>query len=236
MKNYVRVFWAIDNQIMIRGYESLLFSEFDTGIICQTLPIQTALDYDFKEEAGSRTILVLHVNSLQSDTNLSIYRFLKKNTWVKVLIILQKFDFRKTRFLFHIGVSGVICENIDSVDFVAVFNRVAEGKKGISPYVKERIIEEYCSEKAYENNALSAPQLKDSNSELNDFSNDLYCLTKREREILKLICDGKLTREIADELFISLHTIETHRRNILSKMEVKNTAHMVRVAVSEGLV
>lgn len=236
MKNNVRVFWGIDNQIMIRGYESLLFSEFGTRISCQTFPFRTALSYDFKKEAGSRTILVLHVDSLQSDSNFSIYRFLKKNTRVKVLIILQKFDFRKMRFLFHIGVSGVICENIDSADFIGVFNRIVEGKKGISSDVKEQIIEEYCSERVYKKNGQVAPQLKDSDTQLEDFSNDLYCLTKREREILKLICDGKLTREIADELFISLHTIETHRRNILSKMEVKNTAHMVRVAVSEGLI
>lgn len=61
-------------------------------------------------------------------------------------------------------------------------------------------------------------------------------LTRREKEILSLILDEMTTQEIADALFISSKTVETHRLNLLQKLEVKNTAGLVKVAIEKGLV
>ena len=61
-------------------------------------------------------------------------------------------------------------------------------------------------------------------------------ITRREKEILKLIVDEHTTQEISEKLFISLSTVETHRANLLSKLNVRNTAGLVRVAVEKGLV
>lgn len=61
-------------------------------------------------------------------------------------------------------------------------------------------------------------------------------LSRREKEVLTLIVAEKTTQEIADELFISFGTVETHRRNILSKLGARNTAGLVRIAVEYGLV
>ena len=60
-------------------------------------------------------------------------------------------------------------------------------------------------------------------------------LSEREREILVLIAEGLSTREVADKLYIAIRTVETHRKSILEKLEVKNVAGMVRIAVQEGL-
>ena len=61
-------------------------------------------------------------------------------------------------------------------------------------------------------------------------------LSDREREVLKHIAQGESTREIAEALHISIGTVESHRRAIMTKLEVKNVAGMVRIAVQEGLV
>jgi DNA-binding CsgD family transcriptional regulator len=61
-------------------------------------------------------------------------------------------------------------------------------------------------------------------------------LTKREKEILKLIAEGLSSQEIADKLFISLRTVETHRLNLNQKLDVKNTAGLVKEAIKRGLV
>lgn len=61
-------------------------------------------------------------------------------------------------------------------------------------------------------------------------------LTKRERNILKLIVDGKSNREIAEDLDISIRTIETHRQNIMKKLKVKNAVEMVKLAMEQKLV
>ncbi|MBO9731467.1 MAG: hypothetical protein J7623_22695 [Chitinophaga sp.] len=60
--------------------------------------------------------------------------------------------------------------------------------------------------------------------------------TKREREILKGIVEGKSSKEIADDLFISLHTVNTHRKNMLAKADVKTPVELVRMAIQEAWV
>jgi DNA-binding NarL/FixJ family response regulator len=61
-------------------------------------------------------------------------------------------------------------------------------------------------------------------------------VTRREKEILQLIVDEFTNQEIADKLFLSLRTVENHRNNLLQKLDVKNTAGLVKIAIQEGLV
>ncbi len=70
----------------------------------------------------------------------------------------------------------------------------------------------------------------------NTFTKSYDQFTKREREILKCIVEGKSSKEIADELFISLHTVNAHRKNLLSKAAVKTPVELVRMALKEAWV
>jgi DNA-binding NarL/FixJ family response regulator len=67
-------------------------------------------------------------------------------------------------------------------------------------------------------------------------SNKLPLITKRESEILKLISDGLTNHEIADKLFISTFTVDSHRKNLLLKFSAKNTATLIKIVVSKGIV
>jgi DNA-binding NarL/FixJ family response regulator len=60
-------------------------------------------------------------------------------------------------------------------------------------------------------------------------------LTSREREILQLVAEGKSSREIADQLFLSPNTVQVHRRNLMKKLGLRNVANLTRYAVQEGL-
>ena len=60
-------------------------------------------------------------------------------------------------------------------------------------------------------------------------------ITAREKDILRLIAQEYTTQQIADQLFISTHTVDTHRKNLLSKLQVKNTVGLVRYAFQHGL-
>lgn len=67
------------------------------------------------------------------------------------------------------------------------------------------------------------------------FSHDKPMLTRRESEVLKLIADGFTNQEIADKLFISSQTVDSHRKNLLMKLNARNTAALVKIAISQGL-
>lgn len=61
-------------------------------------------------------------------------------------------------------------------------------------------------------------------------------LTRREKEVLKLIADGLTNQEIADRLFVSASTVDSHRKNLISKLHVKNTAALVRTAIESKII
>jgi len=67
-------------------------------------------------------------------------------------------------------------------------------------------------------------------------NSDLPVLTRREVEVLKLIADGLTNQEIADKLFISSWTVDSHRKNLLLKFNAKNTASLVKTAVTSGII
>ncbi len=60
-------------------------------------------------------------------------------------------------------------------------------------------------------------------------------LSEREREVLQLLAEGKSTKEIADMLFVSVKTIETHRQQIMNKLDIHNIAELTKLAIREGL-
>jgi DNA-binding NarL/FixJ family response regulator len=67
------------------------------------------------------------------------------------------------------------------------------------------------------------------------FENEAPTLTRREKEILKMIAEGLTTNAIAQKIFVSPYTVETHRKNLLSKFEVSNTALLIKTAATFGL-
>ncbi|MEM7162410.1 MAG: response regulator transcription factor [Bacteroidota bacterium] len=122
-------------------------------------------------------------------------------------------------------------------------------KSGITSYVKkdcsqgeivDAVIETARGGKFFCGQILDAIQRNSINTEELIVEGDLSCdpiiLSKREEEILRFIAEGYTNPEIADKLFLSSHTINTHRRNIMGKLGVKNTVGMVMYAVREGLV
>ena len=93
-----------------------------------------------------------------------------------------------------------------------------------------------CIEKAIAGEIVFSNEVKliISKPEISDFRK-LPTLTRREKEILNLIIKGKNSQEIADELFLSFLTIQTHRRNIMTKLEVKNIAELINIVQKNRL-
>jgi DNA-binding NarL/FixJ family response regulator len=93
-----------------------------------------------------------------------------------------------------------------------------------------------CIEEAVNGNITFSAAIKDiiSNPQPEDFR-EVVRLTKREKEILSLVALGKTTQAIADELFLSKLTVETHRKHLLQKFKVKNVAELIKIASQEDL-
>lgn len=112
-------------------------------------------------------------------------------------------------------------------------------QNGANGYLlKNASLEEFydCIEKAIEGEIVFSNEVKMliSKPEISDFKK-IPTLTRREKEILIHISKGKNTQEIADTLYLSFLTVQTHRRNILSKLQVKNVAELINVATKNRL-
>ncbi len=110
------------------------------------------------------------------------------------------------------GVMGYLLKDASPATIIAAIETVHAGNQFIQEELKQQLLSSL--------SASSARQI----------------VTRREKEILQLIVDEFTNQEIADKLFLSLRTVENHRNNLLQKLDVKNTAGLVKVAIKEGLV
>lgn len=103
--------------------------------------------------------------------------------------------------------------------------------KDVSPQILINAIETVNNGEQFLNENLKKQLLNSLSGQ-----DDKQLITRREKEILKLILEENTNQDIANKLFLSLRTVENHRNNLLQKLNVKNTAGLVKIALQEGLV
>lgn len=112
------------------------------------------------------------------------------------------------------GIRGYVVKTEAIADLVEAIQEVSRGATYLSPRVSRTVVEAYLAKRE------PAPDP----------------LTPREREVLQLIADGKTTREIAQHLGVSVKTAESHRTNMMAKLDIHGTARLVRYAIRRGLI
>ncbi|WP_118953075.1 response regulator [Taibaiella helva] len=116
------------------------------------------------------------------------------------------------------GCSGYLLKGAPSNTLIDAIEAVHGGGEYIEPKLKEQLFQNFLRFKEHPRNQIVVPEL-----------------TQREKEVLALIAAEYTTREIADKLFISYYTAENHRNNLIQKLDVKNTAGLIKVAIQIGL-
>src|SRR6185437_2906273 len=116
------------------------------------------------------------------------------------------------------GADGYILKNKGKEELQAAIETVMDGRSYFSPEVTERIMDGLQRKKTLETDPM------------------LVELTEREKDVLKLLVQEMTSNEIAEKLCISFHTVETHRKNLISKLPVKNTVGLVKYAIDIGLI
>lgn len=132
---------------------------------------------------------------------------------VKTLVVSMHIDGSMIDKLIRNNVDGYVPKNAEKEELLEAIQTIVKGEKYFSPEIK----------KAYTDTMFS-----------NKKSNEVE-LTKREKEVLKLIAEEFTTQEIAEKLFLSKHTIESYRKNLISKLQVKNLAGLTKHAIKIGL-
>lgn len=136
---------------------------------------------------------------------------------VKVIALSMHSDRRFVLGMLEAGASGYLLKDCAFGELASAIKQVLTGNKYLSPKIADVVVKGY---------------LNKSND---SFVSGGSVLTSREREILQLIAEGLTAKEIADHVFLSVKTVETHRRNIMQKLNMRSTVDLTKYAIREGL-
>lgn len=179
-------------------------------------------------EEGISLAKVHHPNVVLMDIMMGGMTGIEASRWIKeqdssIKIILVSSEVKKEFISAGIqsGVDGYLHKDSDKETLIDAIRLVARGGRYFNEAITSLVFEDFYKKEKY-----SAPKaIKDDNA-----------LSKREVEVLSHVASGKSNKEIADALFISVKTVETHKTNILSKLGLRNTAELVRYAIKNNII
>ncbi|MFV8375766.1 response regulator [Flavobacterium sp. LB1P62] len=218
MKTKIRIHLADDHQILIDGISTLLQTIPNYEVVGFSLNGTTIYDDVTKNKSD---ILVLDINMPEKDGIEVIKEFAEKGFPCKVIILSSYDDLKLIKEIMKLGASGYLTKQCAGENIVEAIEAISRGEEYFCQPVREKIF-----------NSLTKSNPKLNKNELN--TNSL--LTGRELEIITLISLEYSGKEISEQLFISVNTVETHRKNIMKKLDAKNTISLVKYALKNNLI
>lgn len=207
----IHILLADDHKMVMDGIQALLKDDEDFQIVDQVLTGHKVIDV--LSSGVHVDILILDINMPDLD-GIETTRIVRKRFRdVKILILSM---YNKPAFIQQLigeGISGYILKNTGKDELVTAIRKICAGEDHFSQEVTKTMMGALKGQS-------TLPEVK---------------LTRRELEILRLLAKALTTAEIAEKLFLSTFTVDTHRKNLLSKLNQKNTPGLVKYAMEHGL-
>lgn len=217
MTNKIRIITVDDHEVYRKGLRMLLNDYEDIVVIGEASNGQEFLDIPNIEEAD----IVLMDIKMPIMNGIDATRIAtEKHPKVKIIAISMFGEEEYLENMINAGVEGFLLKNIGKDELYTALHLIYEGKNYFSPELMS-ILTSKIAQNHKNDKATKKIDLK---------------ISKRELEVLQLICKGFTNNEIADLLSISQRTVDGHRANLISKTESKNTVNLVTFAIKNKLV
>ena len=210
--NKIKVLLTDDHQIIIDGLKSLLKNSDEIVVGAEANNGREAL----------RILELLSIDVVLMDIDMPILNGIetlkeirKQFRNVKVIILSMHNEAGMIKSLMDIGANGYLLKSCSQDELIGAIKKVSTGQN-------------------YFSTDVTLALLNTSTTSTSEQRNEL--LTDRETEILKLIAAGFSNKEIGDQLFISHRTVDTHRTNLMKKLDVNNIAGLISYAIRNGIV
>lgn len=205
----IKVFIVEDHAVVIEGIRALLHNEKDITIAGTCNTAAACIDYF----AGHKADVILMDINLPDASGVELCHAIK--TMHKDIMVLALSTYNQGIYMNKImenGGSGYLLKNITRQELIDAIRTVNSGGVYFS---------------------FEAGKIYKSTLEKNS---QQPVLTKREKEIVKLVAEGLTNIQISQQLFISIDTVDTHRKNLYTKLNINNTALLVRYAIDNGII
>jgi len=209
--NEIKLIIADDHELFRNGLAELLRKHDDIKVVKSVgdgIEFMELINSQFEAD-----IVLLDITMPNMDGFQVLKELKTLNSEIKPIVISMHNDGNYIAKCAKMGAHGYLLKNTDEAELILAIRSVNSGKKYFSAEISEKMI-----------NFMSTQSISEN------------VLSNKETEVLGLISKGLTTKEIASKLFVSSRTIETHRANILKKLEVKNTAELIKKATKMNLV
>ncbi|HLW76606.1 MAG TPA: response regulator transcription factor [Bryobacteraceae bacterium] len=201
---------------MRRGLRLLLESQPDFAVVGEAADGRQAVE---AAEQNKPDVCVLDIAMPNLSGIEAAQRISAASPHIAIVILSMHSDEGYVLRALRAGAKGYLLKDSAESDLLDAIRAVSQGKTFFSPEISKMLVEDYVRE-------IRTRGVEDSY--------DL--LTSREREILQLIAEGKANKQIAGQLNLSLHTVETHRRNLQEKLNLHSVAELILYAVRKRVI
>jgi DNA-binding NarL/FixJ family response regulator len=217
--NAIKVVIADDHKIIRVGLRGLLEREKDIAVVGEA---ENAEDIEKLLADQAADVILMDIDLGEVDGIMATKRVKELFPSLQVLGLTMHEEPDYIIKMLEAGASGYLLKNAGREELLAAIHTVAKGDSYFSQKVSATLLQAVTRQK------MAAPEVKKIQIQTP--------LSEREIEVLRLIAQEYSNGEIAEKLFISIRTVDTHRRNLLEKLQVKNTVGLVKYAISKGLI
>jgi two-component system response regulator NreC len=212
----LRILLADDHTLIRQGLRKLIEVRPEWDVVAEAGngrdAVRAALD--LKPHVAILDIAMPLLNGIEATRQI-----VRRAPEVRVLVLSMYADEDYVTQVMKAGAAGYLLKDSADTDLMQAVSAVAEGKSFFSPAIAKTMLDEYVRHLAERG------------------ITDRYdSLSEREREVFQLIAEGRSNKQIAELLFLSVSTVETHRAHIMEKLDVHNAAEMVLYAVRKGVI
>ena len=211
----IRVLIADDHKIMLAGLRSLLEKQAGLEVVGEAENGRKAVQMteEKKPDVVVMDVSMPDLNGIEATTQI-----IESHPEIRIIALSMHSDKRFVMGMLRAGASGYLLKDCASQELATAIAQVATGRKYLSPEITGVVIDDFLQ-----------GGLTDGEKAVTSV------LSAREREVLQLIAEGWSTKQIASHLYVSIKTIETHRRQIMKKLDLHSIADLTKYAIREGL-
>jgi len=214
----IRVLLADDHHLFREGLANILTAQPDFEVIGEA---SDGLEATIKANQLSPDLILMDVTMPVCDGLEATQRIKKDLPDVTIVMLTVSDDNEKLFEAIRNGAQGYLLKSINSNEMLALVRGAVNGEAAITPILGGRMLEEF---RRVSKRAVDLP------------AENSVSLTMREQEVLGLVAEGKTNKEIAQSLNVSIHTVKSHMRKILAKLQLEKRQEAVLYAKREGLI
>ncbi len=210
----IKIILADDHQIVRQGLRTLLSAEPDMKVLAEADNGRTIIKLAQEHQPN---VIIMDISMPDLNGIEATRQILTESPGVKIIALSMHSDSLFVLNMLKAGAKGYLLKDCAVEELVKAIRTVVARKTYLSPGISDVVIQDFVS-------AWQSPQ-----------ASAFSVLSTREREVLQLMAEGKSTNQIADDLCVSVKTVEAHRKQVMTKLDIHSVAELTKYAIRQGL-